>query len=1774
MDRSILTMSSNKISPNCLKLVKASSDDRDARVISSRMGMTVPEFMNVLGYSSTTEQNISNSSSLVWPKHTELEVRDPWSSVYQYEPTDVSWCIRFKALGCYNFIPPPFINRSYKVPTTPIPASDLNKSTPTIDQVSPGSRTIHTLQKISTSEKSNVAPETITLAERHKLWEDLLLSDSEEENEEKPRPRTSSRTIAVETPIDDGDMLVKPGDKSTSESLSILNHALRPPPPFVSPLSILNADGSGTESPIPNTQNGLIDLPQIDVNKQDPLESKTSGRISEAPTECVVSKSENPMYLSGSRPSPLTTENPLRKHYPEDFRTSLPINNSSDNNNVSSRLTTVTSTTTPKLTIQKPILVLSDKSNSNHDIVIKPRTDTITNRTSEYFNEHCKGPETKKNFIQRLLFESGQFLTQKDCLITELSPIHHSDPVNILTKPSQVIEEKSVFTEQKLENATNSPDAHQTPSDDSNSKINCKSSHQECTRSDGKNVTPEKSKTMGHQSLFHSNRRKDVEKVDARTEDKTFKLNSVFVTQEGSNESSINRNCLSSLSCPVDEYIPPTANLTPGLAKPIDTLEKELNRSDVNEITEKKTGNNEVQTLITNMDKSHSYMNNSSSMPPPAHDSTGKKLKRRSKCSSKLTVSKESVTTPSSELSTHEQPQNDSDMKKDINDSVSLVQNTVGIYPLRDIPSDCWIFPDLTVTKVRNKIQQSFSRTSNSSPKNEEVPGSFSSSDYHLIKKMRDILRGAVENDSSVISKTNQSRRTRSRSLTGILLVPPPSFTGSCETKQSHHLADEPSSHKSYHDIYTMTSPHLNRTTILNDVDVQCDIWPSSSNNNLISSRFVSQCSVGIISTPTQKPLGTVPPILRDPVCDLTNLSSNIAQNLPQLGGQSLPCMNLSDSLLFIEEQFGRIIKQENEKLQDSNPSSEIFKAEECKFEASKCWKALVSAISSCSRDNSSSEVPNRSQMLLNLQPLHEYPVQMTRSVKHYLAAAYIFESKKEILRAIDMLTEAANQIQHCVRRMHRVEAKLTKRRNHRTEVENSPDTNELTIKVKRDASWMYLWYYVLMRIKAAVGFHTYRLRLQSIDNLREEIDANLSVVKQHIPNLNDNISLPKVSDSPSSSKPSSIKSKVTSNSSSEDLKMLESLVVQFSRFNQLTSCVYSAMIEWQQADELVTKVPHLKSPVGRKSEGSTDTTGYTSFSGHSRPIHTIDIDIASSSEGAYINTSQIPILILLRYMDGIFHVHPLIIDQLKYPSVQESSQLKNNSSSEIQNLSTVSQEQKFVTSNSTLITDSVPVSDTILSTVSRTPNKQQQPSNNFAQSKFENTEANNVNCHPEPPSTHGIGERLLKKKSHKKHFSDANPSPSLVSSSVAKQFSLHSSALDENCSDASVPSSKPDISNIPKRKSKRRRLLQSNESTDILPLPIDASSTNTDTDLDSYGRSASFNKCNESPGTKSHKPKTVRKLNNLEPECFENRKLDRIDNSSSQERGSHADGHLFSKKKSKRSHAHTEHIKPNCNMVSHPCRIIASDDQSPGASPPPSRKFCRSKSVAPIAPKSPSSHISSLSNVPNVSCPISVEDNTYQPKRIKPLHSKVHGRRISDSQSDSDSFPTPTYKPSIPVDSPDAKNKHSQRRRSRSVHLSSSRRKNESPVEDPSNANASELSQDSIGYSPTKRSLINGGASNIPDANSLPVYHVSHISPSPPPKSQYKNKSSNSQNDLVRSKSSHHSNFKSQSSIVKSSSEVPPFYARWIKEPSSTDRFSSTSSNNSNISKKHQSQW
>ncbi|CAH8853881.1 unnamed protein product [Trichobilharzia szidati] len=1667
MDRSsVLSISSNNpMSPSCLKIVKASPEDRDVRVISSRMGMSVAEFMDVLGCtSSAAERSNCDSGGFVWPKHTELEVRDPWSGVYQYEPSDVSWCIRFKALGCYNYVPPPFTDRSYKVPTTPQLVPD-NKEVIKNDQASPNSAGFQTLLKMRPpAEKSEVLPpETITPAERHKLWEDLLLSDSDEDNNEKSRSPTAVKTTIFETPAVNEELLEKANSMCAATKLELLNHALRPPPPFVSPLSIINDEGSGTESLAPSPHNDQVLCSQI--NQQERFND--SRNVPEVHNEPSVNKSSLAASVSSPRESEIfNAENISCKRLSATVVTSDKLPTSaqttvvSDITNIPSKLPTTASTIPPKTispAMPKPVIVSSDKSTKS-EVVHKPSNDMITSTGKELYSQHCKTPEARKSFIQRLLLESKEFLSQKDSLFVELSPIHNKHQQNVVSSPKILPHSESgrtAFIEQKsAEKAFDATDTSKTPLNHMNVTSNSyKSSLQEGVQQLD-SVVGQCKITSQQLSSHHHDKRKDSVEVNDITNPKLSKLNSSSSVSQGTPKPSPVKSDSrpSSLSKLTNDELLRAVNLNLGLHKP-DIESEKLDKLEVDEINESKASVSGIQTPVTNPDSCHSNASSVNNMPPPTHDSTGKKLKKRSKFSTELTsdtiCQSPAISEPSQENVDDKEEEGDSTFVAESN------QDTAGIYPLRDIPSDCWVFSDLTVTKVRNAIQQSFPHhvlnSSGTTKDSDDAPTDLTSSE-DLIKKMRDILRSAIESDSPINSKAISNRRNRPRSLTGILLVPPSGSPSpsSPETKlSSHQSIDIPQ--KSYCEIFTMTSPYCHPTIPSADADIQCDIWPSnsSSNSNNLSTRFASQCSSGIVSTPTQKPLGTVPPILRDPTSDLTTLSSSTTQSLPH----STPSINLVDSLCFIEEQFGRIMKQEDEKLQNSNASTEIFKAEECKFEASRCWKSLVSAISSTSRGNNSSESSNRSQMLLTLQALHEYPVQMTKSVRHYLAAAHIFESKNETNRAIGMLTEATEQIQHCVRRMHRVEAKLTKRRNHRNESGNSPDNNnnnnnmnELALKVKRDASWMYLWYYVLMRIKAVVGFHIYRLRLQSIESLHEEIDASISAVQHTIPSLKEIINIPKSLDSPSSSslsKPASSKSQVPSNPSSESdsKKVLESLVGQFVRLNQLTACVRSAMVEWQQANELATKVPHLKSSAliipstGRKPDGSSadnPSSSSSSSSGHHlRLTHSIDIDIANASDGAHINTSQIPLLILLRYMDGIFHVHSQIIDQLKCPNErQETGQsniisTKYNSSNELRNSSIVSQEQKIITSLSTMANNPITSSSSSslggttqsLSTVTTTKlsNKEESTHSKVITSSTPSTVFNTgsnmiFQTEATPPlptttTTNVVKEQSSKKKSHRKH-SDITALPNTMTSSATKLSPYqNSNPLDDNCSDTSAPSSKHEKPSVPKHKSKRRRLVQLDTSVNT-----SSSDNSDDTDMENCETAAAVaaapppsvvnNKYKQSPVKKRHKSRLLE--TDTEQEFVNHRKkIDRIDNSSSQE-NRHS---LSIKKSSKRSHhmpaGQQQQQQQHSNLQgrdgnSHSeNRIIASDDdQSPNASPPPSRKFCRSKSLAPITSRSssPKCHVNSVTSVQSSQYPVvPSEDNTYEPKRIKSTSTKVH---------------------------------------------------------------------------------------------------------------------------------------------------------------------------------------
>lgn len=182
-------------------------------------------------------------------------------------------------------------------------------------------------------------------------------------------------------------------------------------------------------------------------------------------------------------------------------------------------------------------------------------------------------------------------------------------------------------------------------------------------------------------------------------------------------------------------------------------------------------------------------------------------------------------------------------------------------------------------------------------------------------------------------------------------------------------------------------------------------------------------------------------------------------------------------------------------RLQDSTVATEIHKAEQSKLHASQCWKTLVSVISSNSNDKRNENSTNRLDMLLNLDALHDYPTSVIQFVKHNLIGAYLNELAQDTSTASNLLSDSIDQIQQCLRRMHRVQSKLIKRRTNRynESKSNSIDANDdgFLIRAKRDSSWMHLWYYALMRIKAIINFHSYRLQLNELDLLNKEVNQS-----------------------------------------------------------------------------------------------------------------------------------------------------------------------------------------------------------------------------------------------------------------------------------------------------------------------------------------------------------------------------------------------------------------------------------------------------------------------------------------------------------------------------------------------------------------------------------------------------------------------------------------------------------------------------------------------------------
>ncbi|VDP74221.1 unnamed protein product [Echinostoma caproni] len=180
------------------------------------------------------------------------------------------------------------------------------------------------------------------------------------------------------------------------------------------------------------------------------------------------------------------------------------------------------------------------------------------------------------------------------------------------------------------------------------------------------------------------------------------------------------------------------------------------------------------------------------------------------------------------------------------------------------------------------------------------------------------------------------------------------------------------------------------------------------------------------------------------------------------------------------------------ENLHKSSVEIELASADECKANASRCWKSLVGSVSSFQADPHNPGT-DRSHLLLTLEALHSYPVYLIRGVRHCLAAVFLLHFHGDVNRAADLCNEASDQLEHIGRRLQRVESKLLKQRLRQqpaaSDSSDIPNAMSLIARAKQDAGWMHFWYYVLARIRSIIHSHEYQFRLLLDSSLLDETE-------------------------------------------------------------------------------------------------------------------------------------------------------------------------------------------------------------------------------------------------------------------------------------------------------------------------------------------------------------------------------------------------------------------------------------------------------------------------------------------------------------------------------------------------------------------------------------------------------------------------------------------------------------------------------------------------------------
>ncbi|OON17033.1 hypothetical protein X801_07136 [Opisthorchis viverrini] len=556
---------------------------------------------------------------------------------------------------------------------------------------------------------------------------------------------------------------------------------------------------------------------------------------------------------------------------------------------------------------------------------------------------------------------------------------------------------------------------------------------------------------------------------------------------------------------------------------------------------------------------------------------------------------------------------------------------------------------------------------------------------------------------------------------------------------------------------------------------------------------------------------------------------------------------------------------------------------------------------------------------------------------------------------------------------------------------------------------------------------------------------------------------------------------------SATSMNMSVETLQRLRRLIQLQGMVRQATVDWEEAEKLAAEVPPWLSD-SHRPDGSVRLT------------EKIDGDIARTVGGAHLSGWQTRTGTLLRFIDGIVKVHEVILGQLK---------------------STLS-EAASPSSDSVRLR---PVSDSEIGTIKPPPPADKKPFEVNILSKNENFTENS-----------SLSKSHKSRSKRKPAVQPVKSVPGEISGSVSRD---PDEAVKASSTPVHIQKNELNGQGNPgskEKKVRKRQLVMSDDhrlwDNNNPPIMSFTPSTATNTDVDSESVASSMNNEPSSLSdrgatlsVKQKKPRNMRVPSKRDLQLKENEDIKHDVHRNIRDAESHHSTKVKPREVGEvQQSSCKQSIKPldpseGCvtstpteNGGMHPSDTFSPEYPPSSPSPPVNRR--RSKSLAPTYTTARSSSPVDLQGkqertkrkkarlyrTASDSNDDNSEDNAYQPKRVRAAVPKSSQHDFSDPESTkSSSPPPPSYRPSVPA----APLNVPRDRRSASVGRNLSARSNESTLRSAnSTMSASQNStSDSMGYSPTKQTMVNGTAETREKpgpAGALPVYRVSRIVSSP----------------------------------------------------------------------------